>query len=250
LNTSAFLEAAVVNRPVHTILTPEFAENQTGTLHFHYLLNVGGGLLQTSTSFEEHHAKLGTSLRRSDAAPGANPRFVEEFIRPRGLGTPATQVFCDAMDDLLKLPPPAPQRTPVHLLSVRYAAYPLFLILRRVYGTDVVRDDWRRTDAEHQRRLQEREREREARQRAAQETKRERERRRAAKSTAHEAAVKASEEARARARAEKARRQDAKVRDKAARLRERDRAAMRARIRRSAKDLLSRLRPGRQGQPT
>ena len=59
LNTSAFLEAAIVDRPVHTILTPEFADNQTGTLHFHYLLNVGGGVLQTSTTFEEHHAQLG-----------------------------------------------------------------------------------------------------------------------------------------------------------------------------------------------
>ena len=43
LNTSAFLEGAVVGRPAHTILLPEFHENQEGTLHFHYLSTVGGG---------------------------------------------------------------------------------------------------------------------------------------------------------------------------------------------------------------
>jgi hypothetical protein len=191
LNTSAFLEAAIVDRPVHTILRPEFADNQTGTLHFHYLLNVGGGVLHSSTTFEEHHAKLGASLRRSSSTPGSNPRFVQDFIRPRGLRTPATLVFCDAVDDLLKLPVPPPERTPLHLLLMRWAAYPVFLILRRVYGTDIFRDDWRRTDPEHQRALQEREKAREARHKAAEETKRARERRRAAKTAAREAALRA-----------------------------------------------------------
>ena len=189
LNTSAFLEAAIVDRPVHTILTPEFAENQTGTLHFHYLLNVGGGVLQTSTTFQEHHAKLGLSLRRSSTAPGTNPRFVQEFIRPRGLRTPATLVFCDAVDGLLELPVPPPERTPLRLLLLRWAAYPVFLMLQRAYGTDLFRDDWRRTDPEHQRVLQQREQARQARHKAADETKRERERRRAAKTAARAEAL-------------------------------------------------------------
>jgi hypothetical protein len=123
--------------------------------------------------------------------PGTNTRFVKDFIRPRGLRTPATLVFCDALDELLKLPVPPPERTPLHLLLVRWAAYPVFLILRRVYGTDVFRDDWRRTDPEHQRVLQEREKAREARHKAADDTKRERERRRAAKTAAREAALRA-----------------------------------------------------------
>ena len=184
INTSAFLEAAVVDRPVHTILAPEFAENQTGTLHFHYLLSVGGGVLQTSTTFAEHHAKLGGSLRRSPTAPGTNPRFVQDFIRPRGLRTPATLVFCDAVDELSALPRPRPERTPPHLLLLRWVVYPVFRILQRVYGTDLFRDDWRRTDPEHQRLLQQREKARQLRHQAAAETKRERERRRAAKTAA------------------------------------------------------------------
>jgi hypothetical protein len=189
LNTSAFLEAAVVDRPVHTILTPEFAENQTGTLHFHYLLKVGGGVLQTSRTFEEHHAKLGASLRRESTTPGANVRFVSEFIRPHGLRKPATLVFCDAVESLAKLPVPRRERTPLRLLPVRWAAYPIFLILRRLYGTELFRDDWRRTDPAHQKALQAREQQRQARHRAAEETRRERERRRAAKRAARDAAL-------------------------------------------------------------
>ncbi len=189
LNTSAFLEAAIVDRPVHTILAPEFAENQTGTLHFHYLLQVGGGVLQTSTSFQEHHAKLAASLRRSPTAPGTNPRFVQEFIRPRGLRTPATLVFCDAVDELSTLPIPRPERTPPRLLLLRWAVYPVFRVLQRAYGTDLFRDDWRRTDPEHQRLLQEREKARQARHKAAEETRRERERRRAAKTAARAEAL-------------------------------------------------------------
>lgn len=189
LNTSAFLEAAVVDRPVHTILTSEFAENQTGTLHFHYLLKVGGGVLQTSRTFDEHHAKLGASLRGSSTSPGVNARFVKEFIRPHGLRKPATLVFLDAVDTLAKLPAPRPERTPRHLLVVRWAAYPVFLLLRRLYGTELFRDDWRRTDPEHQRLLQAREQARQARHKAAEETTREREERRAAKTAAREAAL-------------------------------------------------------------
>ena len=37
LNTSAMIEAAIVGRPVHTILVPEFQHSQEGTLHFRYL---------------------------------------------------------------------------------------------------------------------------------------------------------------------------------------------------------------------
>jgi hypothetical protein len=146
-------------------------------------------VLQTSTSFEQHHSLLGASLRRTAGAPGANPRFVQDFIRPRGLRTPATLVFCDAVDQLATLPAPPPEHIPPHLLLLRWAVYPVFRILQRIYGTELFRDDWRRTDPEHQRVLQLREQARAARHSAAEETRRERERRRAAKSAARAEAL-------------------------------------------------------------
>jgi hypothetical protein len=249
LNTSAFLEAAIVDRPVHTILTPEFADNQQGTLHFHYLLEVGGGMLRTSTNFEEHHVQLAGSLTASEGTLGTNRQFVREFIRPHGLDTAATPVLCDALDGIAALPPPLPERTPWRLLLLRWATYPVFLVLWRVYGAELFRDDWRRTDREHQQRIEAHERERQSRERAAEDTKLDRERRRAAKAAAREAAVLAAEAARQQAQLDKARQQDAKARAKAARERQRRRAALRARLVHRAKGLLGSWHSGDGQQP-
>jgi len=238
LNTSAFLEAAIVDRPVLTILAPEFSDNQQGTLHFHYLLNVGGGMLRTSTSFTEHHAQLAASLDSSQRASSINQQFVREFIRPHGLERPATPVLCDALEAIPALPKPSPERTPWYLLLVRWATYPVFLVLWRLYGAELFRDDWRRTDREHQQRVEAYEQERQARERAAEDTKRDRERRRAAKVAARESAVNAAGSERQKVQSEKARRQEAKAREKAARERQRRRADLRARLVHRAKSLL------------
>jgi hypothetical protein len=230
LNTSAFLEAAVVGRPVHTILEPAFSDNQQGTLHFHYLLKVGGGLLQVSRGFDEHHEQLAASLSASEEGRGASRDFVREFIRPHGLDRPATPILCDAVEDVSRVPAPLPVRTPGHLLLLRWATYPVFLVLWRLYGKELFRDDWRRTDREHQQRLEAYERERQAREQAAVDTKRDRERRRAAKTAAREQAQRAAVEARERAQLEKARQVAAKRRAKAVREKQRRRAALRARV--------------------
>ena len=248
LNTSAFLEAAIVGRPIHTILTPEFSENQEGTLHFHYLLTVGGGVLQTSRSFDEHHAQLAQSLHSPEHRAGAIQRFVREFVRPHGLATPATPVFCDAVDELLRAPAPEPESTPFRFVLLRWAVMPIFLVLQRIYGTELFRDDWRRHDREHQVRLEQRERERQARHRLAEETKRQRAERWAGKASAREAAVKAAQAQRERAAVEKARRAQARAGEKTARARRRQRAAVRTRLKDGAQRWLSRIRG--QGQAT
>ena len=247
LNTSAFLEGAIVGRALHTILTPEFSENQDGTLHFHYLLKVAGGVLQISRSFEEHHQQLVVSLRNPEHRRDATEQFVRAFVRPQGLDRPATPVFCDAIERVATLDNPAAERASAGLVLLRWAMYPAFLALRRIYGTELFRDDWRRTDREHQLRLQERERERQERHRIAAATKRERERRRAEKTAARDAAVDA---ARRHQEADKARRRLTKTQEKAARVRRRDRAVMRAKLKQGAKAWLGRLGLGARGQTT
>lgn len=111
LTTSAFLEAAIVGRPVHTVLLPKYSRNnQEGTIHFHYLLNVNGGLLHTARSFAEHTIKLGEALRQPDGIDPKSRAFTEGFIRPYGLETPATPRFVDAIEALAARPAPAPAR--------------------------------------------------------------------------------------------------------------------------------------------
>ena len=246
LNTSAFLEGAVVGKPAHTILLPEFHENQEGTLHFRYLFTVGGGVLQGGRTFDEHHAQLAASLRRPADQSGAGYQFVRDFIRPNGLETPATPVFCDVVDDMLRVPAPAPEPTPIRFTLLRWVMYPTFLVLRRIYGSDVCRDDWSRKEREHQKRREERDRQRRARQQAATDARIERDRRRAETLAARQTAADVALAERNRVEGEKTRRKQIKEREKSARLRQRDRAAMRARIKQGAHRWLSRCCPGRQ----
>src|SRR4029078_7274683 len=63
LNTSALVEAAIVDRPVFTILAPEFHENQEGTFHFHHLMTVGDGFLHAARTLDEHTAQLAATAR-------------------------------------------------------------------------------------------------------------------------------------------------------------------------------------------
>jgi len=100
LNTSAFLEGAIAGRPIYTVLLPEYADNQEGTIHFHYLMNVGGGLLRTARSLDAHAAQLAAALRGEVPDPERNPRFVEAFIRPQGLDQAATPLFVTAVEAL------------------------------------------------------------------------------------------------------------------------------------------------------
>jgi hypothetical protein len=98
LNTSALIEAGIIGRPVYTVLTPEFYKNQEGTLHFHYLLQVEGGLLHAARSLDEHLRQVADGFDDQASAVARNGRFVTAFVRPRGLDVPATHVFADELE--------------------------------------------------------------------------------------------------------------------------------------------------------
>ena len=103
LNTSAFLEAAVVGRPVFATLLPEHRENQEGTIHFHYLLKVAGGLLHTSRDLREQYEQLNAVMAGEARESERSRRFVEGFIRPYGAAVAATPLFADAIEKLAVL---------------------------------------------------------------------------------------------------------------------------------------------------
>jgi hypothetical protein len=119
LNTSAFLEAGAVGKPVLSILLPEISrENQEGTIHFHYLMRVGGGLLQTARSLDEHVEQLAATIVDPTAGIERARRFTEAFVRPRGLEQPATPVFADAIEDAGRQKrPPAEGPSPIALFA-------------------------------------------------------------------------------------------------------------------------------------
>jgi transglutaminase superfamily protein len=108
LNTSALIEAAIVGRPVFTVLAPEYRDTQQGTLHFRHLLRDNGGPLTVAHDFAEHFAHLAKALTDGPPAEEADREFVRRFVRPHGLDRPAEEVLLQAIEDQLASPPPPP----------------------------------------------------------------------------------------------------------------------------------------------
>ena len=129
LNTSAFLEAAIVGRPVFATLLPEHHENQEGTIHFHYLMKVAGGLLNTSATLSEHFHQMNVVLTDSEQDCLRSRRFVEAFIRPHGVGVAATPVFAREVERLVSATTP-PVRDPLGISVLRAALAPVAALTR------------------------------------------------------------------------------------------------------------------------
>ena len=104
LCTSAFLEAAIAGRPVLTLLLPAYRMHQDGMAHFRYLLDVEGGLLHAAPDMSAHLCDLSDVLSRSGEREERNVRFLTAFVRPHGLGVPATPAFVSAVEQLAALP--------------------------------------------------------------------------------------------------------------------------------------------------
>jgi hypothetical protein len=135
LVTSAFLEAAIVGRPVHTPLLPEFEMYQEGVQHFRYLMEVEGGLLKATRTLPEHLADLSRSLAQPVARDEQNIRFVRAFVRPAGLTAPATPAFVTAVEALASRPPlPALTRGAWHA-----AVQPMLRMVAQSFETGLLR---------------------------------------------------------------------------------------------------------------
>ncbi|MBI4263001.1 MAG: hypothetical protein HY657_01375 [Acidobacteria bacterium] len=100
LVTSAFLEAAIVGRPVLTFTLPEYRMHQEEMIHFQYLTTVGGGLLQMAADLDTHLTQLAAAVALGGVRDERNRRFLTAFVRPGGLDTPATPAFADALERL------------------------------------------------------------------------------------------------------------------------------------------------------
>jgi hypothetical protein len=100
LVTTAFVEAAVIGRPVLTVTLPEYRIHQEEMIHFQYLTTVGGGLLHAAPELDTHLRQLVEALALEGARDDRNRRFVAEFVRPAGLDRPATPAFADAVEAL------------------------------------------------------------------------------------------------------------------------------------------------------
>jgi hypothetical protein len=130
LNTSAFIEASVVGKPVHTVLLPEISTaNQEGTIHFHYLLEVNGGLLHAARSLDEHVRLLADSLAGDGGGDPKARRFAEGFVRPFGAHSPATPRFVEALEQIVAAPAPSRIGGGLGAVVLRLPLYPLAALI-------------------------------------------------------------------------------------------------------------------------
>jgi hypothetical protein len=129
VNTSAMVEAAILGKPVLSLMTGDFAATQQGTLHFHYLLPENGGFLQVARSFDEHVAQLADTLGNADFSREQTQSFVRTFLRPRGLDVPCTPLLADALERAANLPC-APLRESIGVRLLRCIVLPFAMLLR------------------------------------------------------------------------------------------------------------------------
>src|SRR5262245_54056029 len=147
LNTSAFIEAAIVGRPVHAMLVPEFADVQEGTLHFQYLIKANGGILQVSDDVATHLEQLESACMEASESPSRDERFVEAFVRPHGCEVASALRLVEAIERVAQDARKRAARTPLWIHAWRAVLFPLavrselaFLIAKqRAKGTDAAR---------------------------------------------------------------------------------------------------------------
>ena len=129
VNTSAMVEAAILGKPVLSLMTGEFAATQQGTLHFHYLLPENGGFLRVARSLDEHVVQLTSALRNPDVSRAETQSFVRSFLRPRGLDVPCTPLLADAFERAADLPRPL-LRESIGTRLLRLVVLPFAIALR------------------------------------------------------------------------------------------------------------------------
>lgn len=96
LNTTAFLEAAVADRPCLTIVSEEFFDQQGRTGHFRHLL--AADFLEVSKDVAGVAARVARVLDGADEKAEGRRGFTRSFMRPRGLEIPARSVVADTIE--------------------------------------------------------------------------------------------------------------------------------------------------------
>ena len=131
LNTSTLVEAAILDKPILTVVDKKHAGTQEGTLHFHLLTRDSSGaegLLQVAHGFEEHRRQLVAAMEDPSTARSRCRTFVQSFVRPHGRDIPAVSFLEQAIESSITGPrtePVAPSTVAGWLTAPLAFAYTL-----------------------------------------------------------------------------------------------------------------------------
>lgn len=132
INTSGLIEAGIVGKSVLTVLDPDFAGTQAGTLHFQYLRWENGGLLRVAADLPEHLGQLEQALAGGADDARQIAEFVQRFCRPGGLDRDAATLVADGIEELARLGPLPRERPGAGTLARRAALTPVALTMTAV----------------------------------------------------------------------------------------------------------------------
>ena len=96
LNTTAFLEAVVADRPCLTIVADEFYDSQGKTGHFRHLL--AADFLEVSADVDEVAERVALILAGADEKADGRRYFTEWFLRPGAIDRPATLAVVETIE--------------------------------------------------------------------------------------------------------------------------------------------------------
>jgi hypothetical protein len=151
VNTSGFLEAAILGRRTLVLQTPDLAGTQEGTLHFRYL--VEGGLLLRAVDPARHIHDLGSILRAGEREDAELKGFVQSFLRPHGLAQPCLPYLVQALSRLAAKGPQEPLTQPRAAWVVRAVLAPVGALVGPLYRARLRRRPLRQRSSPADRRL-------------------------------------------------------------------------------------------------
>lgn len=96
INTTAMIEASVINRPCITLMTKEFESSQTGRAHFQQMLK--GGFLEVVRNFSEAAGVLAALHSGNDSKAQNRKSFARVFLRPGGLEHRASELAAKVIE--------------------------------------------------------------------------------------------------------------------------------------------------------
>lgn len=130
INTTAMIEAGILEKSVFTIISPDFRDTQEGTIHFNYL--VKSGFLNISNNLNEHIEQLINVLLNDTIYNKERIRsFIKSFIRPHGLNIPSTPIFVKAIEEFGKMNFGC-KKMPLWLYPLRLAFVTMAIILLKI----------------------------------------------------------------------------------------------------------------------
>jgi hypothetical protein len=120
-NISALLEASIVGCPIFIIPSDEARDAQEGLTEFE---NRARECVKAASTFDEHIEQLQVGVKNLDEV---TPIFVERFLRPYGIGQPATEVFVAEVEEMEDLTVEGPSLRARFGVLQRWVLLPLVL---------------------------------------------------------------------------------------------------------------------------